>query len=368
MRLFVNTQELNAAISTVTKALATKTTMSILEGIYIEAEDNNLMLRCTDLSLQIETIIPATVEEEGAIVLPGRLFSEMARRFPGESTSIFTSDKTASLSSGRAKADIQGESSLEYHNMPEVKKEFEVRIKKNALKNMIKQCVFATAQDDTKPILTGVLLEIHGSELDMVALDGFRLALRREKINDIGGEKSVVVPAKSLLEISRIIDDSDDEISVVFSNTHILIDMQHTRIKTRLMEGEFIKYKRMLPDSHSTRVRVKRQELYDSLERVSLMAREGKSNLIKFSYASDTLSLSANSEIGRSNEELDVSIMGSDIDIAFNSKYFSDVLKVLDDEEIFLDMNNNISPCVVSPVQGERFYYLVLPVRLFSGM
>ena len=367
MRLLVNTQELNAAIATVTKALATKTTMSILEGIYMEAQDNQLMLRCTDLSLQIETVVPATVDDEGAIVLPGRLFSELIRRFPGELTNIETVGKTAALSSGRARTEMQGESSSDYHNMPDVKKEFEVRIKKSALKTMIRQCIFATASDDTKPMLTGVLLELLGDELIMVALDGYRLALRREKINDIGEEKHVVVPAKSLMEISRILDDSDDLVSIVFSNTHVLMDMGYTKIKTRLMEGEFIKYKQILPSGHTTRVRVSRSELYDSLERVSLMARESKSNLIKFTFADSMLSLSANSEIGSSNEDLDVNIMGSDLEIAFNGRYYSDVLKALDDEEIFLDMNSNISPCVIRPVQGERFYYLVLPVRLFNG-
>ncbi|MEG1547378.1 MAG: DNA polymerase III subunit beta [Clostridia bacterium] len=368
MRFVVDTQQLNAAISTVTKALSTKTTIGILEGIYIQAADNSILLKCTDLSLQIETIVPATVEEDGAIVLPGRLFSEMARRFPNELTNIHTENNTAFLESGRAKATIQCENASEYHTMPEVKHDFEVKIKKNLLKNMIKQCIFATAQDDTKPILTGVLLEIDGNKLSMVALDGYRLAIRKEDISGISGDKKVVVPAKSFLEISRILEDTQEEISVVFSATHVLIDMGYTRIKTRLMEGEFIKYKQILPDSHTTRVRLKRNELLESIERVSLMAREGKSNIIKFSFEGEMLTLSANSELGKSNEELETDLMGNDLDIAFNSKYFSDVLKTLEDEDIYLDMNNNISPCVIRGVKGDNFYYLILPVRLFTGM
>ena len=154
---------------------------------------------------------------------------------------------------------------------------------------------------------------------------------------------------------------------MVFSATHVMIDMGHTRIITRLMDGEFIRYRQILPDSHTTHVRVNRAELLDSIERVSLMARESKKNHVKFSFEDGQVTITANSEIGASKEIVNIDRMGSDIDIAFNAKYFSDVLKVLDDEYVCLDMNTNISPCVVKPETGDEYYYLILPVRLFSG-
>ncbi len=367
MRFTIDTAQLNAGISTVTKALAVKTTIGILEGVYIHAEGNNVLLRCTDLSLQIETVLPAAVEEEGAIVLPGRLFSEMARRFPGETTLISSEGRSAYLESGRSKTTIQGEPADEYHSMPEVKNEYSVTIKKRSLKDMIRSCIFATAQDDTKPVLTGVLMELENNSMSLVALDGYRLAIRNEEVPEQPEYKKAIIPAKSLVEISRILEDTEESINVVFSSTHVLIDIEYTRIKTRLMEGEFIKYKQILPVGQSTRVRIDRTELLGAIERVALMAREGKSNLIRFSFASDTAKLSANSGVGHSTEELDVNILGSDLDIAFNAKYFSDVLKVLEDKEVFLDMNNSINPCVIRPIQGNAFYYLILPVRTFAG-
>lgn len=201
----------------------------------------------------------------------------------------------------------------------------------------------------------------------MVALDGYRLAMRTEAVTVSGAAKNAVIPARGLLEISRILDDSDEMINMVFSATHVMIDMGHTRIITRLMDGEFIRYRQILPDSHTTHVRVNRTELLDSIERVSLMARESKKNHVKFSFEDGQVTITANSEIGASKEIVNIDRMGSDIDIAFNAKYFSDVLKVLDDEYVCLDMNTNISPCVVKPETGDEYYYLILPVRLFSG-
>lgn len=368
MRIYISTEDLNAGISVISRALPSRTSMPILEGIYAEAQSDRLLLRCNDLSLQIETLLPATIEREGTLVFPGRLFSDLARRQPESETMIETDKTTVTMKSGRARATMQAFDAAEYHSMPFSRQEFFVNIKKSTLKSMIRQTIFATAQDETKPILTGVLLEISDGLLSMVALDGYRLALRREAADGVVGEQKAVVPAKSLLEIGRILEDNDDLIKVVFSKTHLMIDLDHTKITTRLLEGEFIKYKQILPESHTTCVRVNRQELLDSIDRVSLIAREGKSNLVKFSFSGETLVISANSEAGKSNEELTVSVMGSELDIAFNAKYVSDVLKALEDDEVFMEMNSNISPCVVKPVQGDRFYFLILPVRLFSGI
>lgn len=364
MRLTVNTQELNAAISVVTKALGARSAVSILEGIYMEAIGSTMLLKCTDLSLQIEATLGADIEKDGVVVLPGRLFAEMVRRLPGEETLIEAGSGGITITSGRATATLQGENPKDFISMPEVGMDFAIRISRSALKRMVKQCIFATAQDESKPILTGVLFEIEEGQLSMVALDGYRLALRREAITIEGTPHNVVVPARSLLEISRIMDDREEEIRIAFSKTHIIIDMGHTRINTRLMDGEFIRYKQILPESSTTHVTIDRRELLESIERVSLMAREGKKNHVRFSFEDTLLTITANSEVGSSKEEVPISRVGSDMEIAFNARFFSDVLKALEDEAIILDMNTNISPCVVTPVEGNEYYYLILPVRL----
>ena len=367
MKLTVDTQELNAVLAVASKALSAKSTVSILEGIYMAAENGEVLLRCTDMSLQIEATIGANVEKGGACVLPGRLFADLARKLPGEETS-FTLEKSSMLvESGRATTTMQTENAKDYISMPDVHREFSVTISKPALKNMIRQSIFATAQDDSKPILRGVLLELEGDEISMVALDGYRLARRREKVKVNGEFRNSVLPSRGLLEISRILDDNDEEINLIFSKTHVMIDMGCTRIITRLMDGEFIRYRQILPTGHTTRVRANRQELMDSIDRVSLMARESKKNHIKFSIEEKTLTITANSEIGNSREVITIDRVGNDLDIAFNAKYFSDVLKVLDDEYVTLEMNSNISPCVVAPENGSEYYYLILPVRLFTA-
>lgn len=372
MRFFVDTNEFNAGISTVIKALPSRTTVAILEGIFMKAAGNTLLLRCTDLNIQIETVIAATVEEEGAIVLPGRLFSEMVRKLTGDMTSVDVKKNTASIESGRFKTTLQGENAADFHTMSDVERDLVVNIKPEALKRMVRCSIFAAAQDDSKPILTGALMEIENGTASLVALDGYRLALRRESVSGLKDAQNenahMVIPARSLLEIARILPDEGDETSVVFSRTHVMADIGATRITARLMEGEFIKYKQILPETHSTRVLVNRKELMESIDRVALMARESKSNLIKFTISGSSIAITANSEIGHSSEDVEAKVIGNDIEIAFNARYFTDVLRVLEDEEIYLDMINNISPCVVRPVNGESFYYLILPVRIFSGM
>ena len=365
MRFRIDTKELNGIITTVSKALSSHTTITILEGVYIEAIGKEVLFRCTDLSLQIETIVQADVEEDGGIVMPGRAFIEYVRRMPGETTLISTEGLRAFIESDRAKMQIQGSDISEFHTMPLVKNEVSVKIGMNVFKDMLKQCIFATAQDESKPILTGVLVEIHPDNINMVALDGYRLAMIKRSVTG-GKEKNVVIPAKSLVEIGRILDDRDQIITVTFSRTHVFIDMDHTKITTRLLDGEFIKYKQILPKDHTLRVRAKRSELLEGIERAAIIAREEKSNLIRFKYEKDMVEISSNCEFGNSNEQIEVQCMGDPIEIAFNSRYLSEVLKVVDDEFVYLDMNNNISPCVVRPVEGEDYYYLVLPVRFFS--
>lgn len=366
MRLFIQLQELNAALSVVTKAMSAKTPMPVLEGIHLEATREGLCLTCTDLALQIETKIPAAVEREGSVVVPGRLFSDMMRRMPEESVLLSCESNTVNIACGKLKTTIQGIDAKEFPEMPQVKDGMAVELTQRSVRDIVRQTIFATAQDETKPILTGVLMEFEAEALIAVALDGYRLALRREPCNTAGENEPVIIPARSMLEISRILQDADDTIAITFAKTHVLFDMDHTRIVTRLIEGEFTRYRQILPTEHKSRVRINRQQLLDSIERASLVAREDKSNLVKMHFKADGLHISANSEAGMLDEEVNIDLLGEEIKIAFNARYFTDVLKALDDEEIYLDMNNNINPCVVKPIQGDRFYYLILPMRLFN--
>lgn len=366
MQLTIDIKSLQAGIAVVIKSLSSKPALPVLEGMYLSATKEGLLLRCSDLSLQIDCIVEADVMEEGAVVLPGRLFSEIIRKLNEETLDIRQDDRTLFLKAGRSKMNLQCTDANEFPDMFLSGEKHAVSLPQIQFKEMIRQTVFATAQEESKPILTGVLCEVKGHAFNMVALDGFRLALRHTNIQAELQEMEVVVPAKSMLEISRTLSDAEDPLNIEFSSNHLSIDLGHTKIISRLLDGDFIKYQSILPTQHTSRVRVNRHSLMDSIDRAMLMAREGTNNLIRFSISEGILQILANSAMGRVEEDVEIDLNGENLEIAFNAKYFSDVLKSLTDEEIFLDLNNNVSPCVVRPIQGDAYYYLILPVRIFS--
>lgn len=324
-------------------------------------------MKCSDLSLQIETEIPAMVIEEGSAVMPGRLCADLIKRFNGETVDFAGNENSVKISSGRVKTSLQVNSADDYPEMVKVNDEFSAEISKSVLKNMIRQTAFSVSVDDTKPILNGVCLKFSDNQLVMVALDGFRLAMRKEMVEDCTGEKSVIIPTRAINEISSILPNDDEKIRLIFSSTHVKIKFGETSIISRLLDGEYVNYKGILPKAFSTKVLVSCSELRESVERASLMARESKSNLIKLSFTEGMLSITANSEKGNIDDEIEVQTMGKELEIAFNAKYVLEVMKNIDAEQAYLNMNNSVMPCVITPIEGDAFYYMVLPVRLFSG-
>ena len=251
--------------------------------------------------------------------------------------------------------------------MVRVNDEFSAEIEQGILKSMIRQTSFSVSYDESKPILNGVLLKFtEDKKLTMVALDGFRLAMRTEKIDNCTGEKSVIIPIRALQEISNILLNDEEKIKLTFSSTHLMLNIGTTKLISRLLDGEYVNYGGILPKNFATKVSVNVSELCDSAERALLMARESKSNLIKLSFSHDTLSITANSEKGSINDEIEINLVGKEFDIAFNAKYILDIMKVLDEETVYLNMNNSVTPCVITPTDGDKFYYMVLPVRLFN--
>ena len=358
-------EELSAALNLVQRAIPARSTMSVLEGVYIQAIDNTVLLKCSDLTLQIETTIPAYVEEEGVVVL-GKLFLEMIRHMPEGTVDVETAtENSVQIKSGRSKLTLQTISPEDFPMMPQIKTIGKIQLPKTALKDMIRQTVFSTAMDENKPILTGALLEITREGIHMVALDGYRLALKNYPM-PCPDEAKLVIPSKSLNEISRILGEEGD-VEITYGSGYVFIDMQGTKIFSQLLNGEYTKYRQIIKDDYQTRVRVNRDELLKSIERVSIMARESRNNLIKLNVNSETIVITSNSEIGNAYDEVPVHFEGKELDIAFNSRYLTDVLKVLDDEEIHMDFNSNVSPCTIRPVDSDSFLYLVLPVRIYAS-
>lgn len=368
MKFQVQKQELLGAIATVSKALSSRTPNPLLEGVYLSCTDKGLRMMCSDGSLQIETMVKADIQQMGELVLPGNLFFEITRKMPSDEIYLEQPDLQAPnvlIQSGTSQLTLQGFSADEYPQMPSLSAHKTIQISQKALKDMIRQTIFAVSTDEARPILTGVLFETQVNQLRLVALDGYRFAMRTEK-TPAKEEFSVVVPASALKEIVKTLADDDSLITLAFSASNLQVDMDETRIHAVLLNGEFMNYSQIFPKELQTTIHINRKGLLDAIERASLMARESKNNLVKFQIQSDSVMISAKSEIGNTQETIPIALSGNELEIAFNARYMLDVLSKLDDEQIVMRFLSNITPCVIEPCEGNAFYFLVLPVRMFN--
>ena len=363
MKIITSKNLLLNAINITQKAVPSKTTLPILEGILIEAKNGKLKLIGTDLEVGIETTINVDVIVPGRIVISSRMIGEIVRKLPDSDIELeLKENNTVYIKCENSHFKVNGMTPDEFPDLPEVKKENGVVITQKKFKEMIKQTIFAVSTDEIRPILTGVLFEVAGDKISMVALDGFRMAVKNASvIND--NHFKAVIPGKSLSEIGKILEDTEEPVNIYFSKNQILVQIQNTIIISRLLEGEFINYKQIIPNEYKIKVKVLISKLIESCERAALFARDSSNNMIKFEIVDDIMSIKSNSQNGDVQEELKVSKQGEDIEIAFNAKYFMDVLKVIDSEEITIEFTTNISPSILRPLDDIGYLYLILPTR-----
>jgi DNA polymerase-3 subunit beta len=357
-------QKLLEGISIVQKAITGKSTMQILEGIYIKTNQTTLTLIGSDMDVSIQTSVDATILDEGSIVIDAKIFGEIIRKLPNSTIKIETiENQLIKITCEKSVFDVVYMNTNEFPELPEVNENLKISVNQNILKNMIKGTSFAIAQDETRPILQGILFEVKNKNLNLVALDGYRLAIKSEFL-DTDIDMEVVIPGKTLNEVSKILEDIDDIVDITFTNNHILFNLEKTKIISRLLEGKFINYNSLLPQEHKLLVNVNRQELQNAIERASLMAKDGNTNLIRLDLQQDNLIITSNSQLGKVREEISIKLQGDEIQIAFNSRYLLDVLKNVEDNEVVMKMSSGISPCVIEEKNNENAKYLVLPVRL----
>lgn len=367
MKFTCSKSKLQEAISIAQKAVTGKSPMPILQGIYMSAKDNTLTLIGSDIDLSIETKVEADIEEEGTIVVDSKIFGEIIRKLPNSGVNISTTENNSiEIICEKSKFDLIHMDADEFPNLPKINENMIFSIPQKTLKSMIKGTIFAIAQDETRPILTGILFEIREQKLNLVALDGYRLALRG---NNIDNENTInaVIPGKTFNEVSKILGEEEENVNITFTPNHILFNLGETKIISRLLEGEFIKYNSIIPEEYKLKVTAKRSELLNCIERASLMAKDGNTNLVKFDIKDDTLIITSNSQLGKVREELNVILQGGELQIAFNSKYLIDVLKILEDEELVMEFDSSVSPCVIKSKENNSYTYLVLPVRLLNN-
>jgi len=368
MRFHCSTEKIVAALSVATRALSARTPLQILESIKLSAEEGRLFLTGSDGTVSIVTSIEADIQEEGAAVLPGRLLLDVCRKMPeGEIKAQMKENFAVQFSSGHSRMTLSGQDFRQYPPLPEVDTHYSLQLPQPVLKDMITRTMFAMAEDDERAVLRGTLFETRNSEITAVAVDGFRLALKHLRISQEIPDMNAIIPAKTLSEIVKLLEDDEEKlVTLNFGERQMTMEIGETQMFSTLIAGEFINYKKILPEEFKTRVRVSVGALRACVDRASLMARTGKNNLVKLQIEDNMIVMTSNSENGDLYEELDVYQEGDGLTIAFNVRYLSDILGTLKEEEVFFRFNSNVSPCVVCPIEGDEFRYLILPVRINS--
>ncbi|MCI8485940.1 MAG: DNA polymerase III subunit beta [Clostridia bacterium] len=369
MKIICEKDKILKALNSVTKAVASKTTMPILEGILIQTNENEVKLTTYDLEIGIEYIIECEVKEQGATVVNAIMFSEIIRKLPDTDINIELNEKNLLV--------IECEGSLyklatmnptEFPELPQINIENSIEIEQNALKDMIRKTIFAVSTEENRPIFTGCLFEISNNKLNLVAVDGFRLAWKsrflQSKINDF----TAVIPGRTLNEINKIILDSFDTIKIGVAKNQALFEMENCKVVTRLLDGEFLNYSSVIPENWETRIRVNKDIIQNCFERISLISSSSiekeKKYPVKVMIDIGKVTISCTNQTGDAKEEIYVSTEGKNLEVGFNPKYFLDALRAIDDEEVFLDFGTSISPCIIRPVDDGDYKYMILPIRL----
>ena len=359
--------ELSDALLRVSKAISNKITNPILEGIKIIAEDGTLTMSATDTELSIEKKIKAEVKAEGETVVPGRFITEFVKKLTNSIIELEVNDKNQLfIRYEDSESMIQCYNPVEYPGFKRIQTNEYFGISQKDFKICVNKSIFSVALDDSRPILKGVLFDINNNELNVVALDGYRLARVKKHINS-NIVKSIVVPARSLSELSKLIDDSDDTINIYIDKYTIMVDLGDTKVTSRLLEGDYINYKQIIPVNYETFVIINKEQFEQSLERATLLSRTSNNNFVKFDIKENNLCITSNSELGNIKENIPVNVSGKDLVISFNPRYFLESLRVNTNEFVKICFNKASTPCVIVPTEEDEFLYLILPVRVIGG-
>lgn len=364
MKIICPKSNLVNGINIVLKAVSNKSTMPILECIVIEATSDYIKLIGNDMELGIETLVQGEVQSEGTIAINAKVFSEIIRKLPDNDITLDVDENyRATITSGKSKFNIAGKSSDEFPFLPIIEKNNFVTISQFTLKEVIRQTVFSIADNESNKIMTGELFEIRDNKLKVVSLDGHRISIRNIELKESYEEEKVIVPGKTLNEISKILSGGmEDEVKLFFTDRHIVFEFDNTMVLSRLIEGDYYKIEQMLSSDYETKITINKKEFLSCIDRATLLIKESEKKPIIVNVTDDNMELKINSSIGSMNEEIDIKKEGKDILIGFNPKFLIDALRVIDDEEIDIYMINPKAPCFIKD-KNETYIYLILPVN-----
>lgn len=364
MKLVFSKSNLNKAVGIVMKAVPTRTTMNILECILIDATTNEIKFTGNDMELGIETIVEGEIIEKGKIAIDAKLFSEIVRKLPDNDITLTTdSNNNALITCEKSKFNIAGKSGDDFSYLPAIIKDKMITLSQFQLKEVINQTIFSIAINDNNKMMTGELFEVNEGTLKVVGLDGHRIAIRNIKLEGRSDDVRVVIPGKTLQEISKILNaDAESFVNIYFTNNHVLFEFDQTHVVSRLIEGDYFKISQMLSNDYETKVSINKKEFLDSIDRANLLIREGDKKPIIINILNGLLQVNVNSAIGALNEDIDIDKEGKDIMIGFNPKFLMDALRVIDDENVTMYLVNHKSPCFIRDKE-EKYIYLILPVN-----
>lgn len=364
MKIICSKSNLAKGVSIVSKAVPSKTTMPILECILVDASLDIIKLTANDMELGIETTIEGEIIEHGIIALNAKIFSEIVRKLPDNDVIIETDTSSQTMiSCEKAKFTIAAQSGEDFSYLPAIEKEDSIEISEFTLKEVIRQTIFSIADNDTNKMMAGELFEIEGDTLKVVSLDGHRISIRKIKLRNSYEKRKVIVPGKTLQEISKIIGgESEADVEISFTKNHIVFEFDKTLVVSRLIEGDYFRIDQMISSDYETKVKVNKRELLDCIDRATLLIKEGDKKPIIISIGDEAMELKIKSQIGSMDEEIVIEKEGKDLLIGFNPKFMIDALRVIDDEEVDLYFMNAKAPCFIRNEQ-QSYIYLILPVN-----
>lgn len=364
MKIVCKKSNLLNGVQIVSKAVPSKTTMSILECILVDTRNGEIKLTANDMELGIETKIDGKIINKGMIALDAKIFLEIVRKLPDSEITIETDDSyKTTITCEKAKFNIIGKSGEDFSYLPDIEKNDSVIISQFTLKEVIRQTIFSIADNDNNKLMTGELFEINNDTLKVVSLDGHRISIRKIALKNSYEKKKVVVPGKTLNEVSKILPgDMDKDVSIFFTDKHILFEFDNTVVVSRLIEGEYFKIDQMLSSDYETKVKINKKELLDCIDRATLLVKEGDKKPVIINITDTFMELKMNSTVGSMDEEIDIEKEGKDLMIGFNPKFLIDALRVIEDEEVDLYMVNPKAPCFIRNTE-ESYIYLILPVN-----
>ncbi len=364
MKIVCPKSNLLNGINIVLKAVSNKSTMPILECMVIEATSSYIKLIGNDMELGIETLVTGQVVSEGKVAINAKVFSDIIRKLPDNDVTIIVDDNyRIEITCSKAKFNIAGKSSDEFPFLPQVEKDCFISISQFTLKEVIRQTVFSIADNESNKIMTGELFDIKDNFLKVVSLDGHRISIRRIELKESYKTQKVIVPGKTLIEISKILSgDMEDQVHIFLTNRHIVFEFNDTMVLSRLIEGEYYNIDQMLSNDYETKVTINNRELLECIDRATLLIKESEKKPLIVNVTDENMGLKINSSIGSMDEDIDIRKDGKDILIGFNPKFLIDALRVIDDEEVDIYMINPKAPCFIKDKE-ENYIYLILPVN-----